>query len=66
MNDVFAMRAHTAALSDVGGESSPQTDRKNTKVCDPWINSEFRHRRHDDHCEVYVAHYIQDRRICFH
>jgi len=28
MNDVFAMRAETAAESDVGGESSPQTDKK--------------------------------------
>ena len=33
MNDAFAMRAQTAAVSDVGGESSPQTDKKNTKKC---------------------------------
>src|SRR3970040_183173 len=31
MNDALAMRAATAAVSEVGGESSPQTDRKNTK-----------------------------------
>ena len=33
MNDVFAIRAETAAVSDVGGESSPHTERKNTKKC---------------------------------
>ena len=33
MNDALAMRAATAAVSEVGGESSPQTDRKNTKKC---------------------------------
>src|SRR4030067_259321 len=31
MNDAFAMRAETAAESDVGGESSAQTDKKKTK-----------------------------------
>src|SRR5262249_42755535 len=30
-NDALAMRAETAAVSDVGGESSPQTDKRKTK-----------------------------------
>src|SRR3970040_59247 len=33
MTDALAMRAATAAVSEVGGESSPQTERKNTKKC---------------------------------
>src|SRR5215470_16251822 len=30
-NDALAMRADTAAVSEVGGESSPQTESRNTK-----------------------------------
>src|ERR1044072_2147568 len=30
-NDALAMRADTAAVSEVGGDSSPQTESKNTK-----------------------------------
>ena len=29
--DALAIRADTAAVSDVGGDSSPQTDSRNTK-----------------------------------
>src|SRR5262245_46410721 len=29
----LAMRAETAAVSEVGGDSSPHTDRRNTKKC---------------------------------
>src|ERR687896_423805 len=32
-NDALAMRAETAAVSEVGGESSPHTDIRNTKKC---------------------------------
>ena len=32
-NDALAMRADTAAVSEVGGDSSPQTDSRNTKKC---------------------------------
>src|SRR5262245_31838072 len=31
MNETLAMRAETAAVSEVGGDSSPHTDSKNTK-----------------------------------
>src|SRR3990167_10608533 len=33
MNDASAMRAEIAAVSEVGGDSSPQTDSRNTKKC---------------------------------
>src|SRR5688500_5837036 len=33
MNEALAMRADTAAVSEVGGDSSPHTDKKNTKKC---------------------------------
>src|SRR5262245_56667467 len=33
MNDTLAMRAETAAVSDVGGDSSPHTDSRKTKKC---------------------------------
>ena len=33
MNDTSAMRAETAAVSEVGGDSSPHTDSRNTKKC---------------------------------
>src|SRR5262245_23975358 len=32
-NEALAMRAETAAVSEVGGDSSPQTDIRNTKKC---------------------------------
>src|SRR5262245_2094601 len=32
-NDALAMRADPAAVNDVGGESSPHTDNRNTKKC---------------------------------
>src|SRR6187402_3488026 len=32
-NDALAMRAETAAVRDVGGDSSPQTDNRKTKKC---------------------------------
>ncbi len=31
MNDALAIRAETAAVSEVGGDSSPHTDSRNTK-----------------------------------
>ena len=33
MNDASAIRADTAAVSEVGGDSSPQTESRNTKKC---------------------------------
>src|SRR5690554_6275647 len=33
MNDASAMRAEIAAVSEVGGDSSPQTDSRKTKKC---------------------------------
>ena len=33
MNEASAMRAETAAVSEVGGDSSPQTDSRKTKKC---------------------------------
>ena len=33
MNEALAMRAETAAVSEVGGESSPQTESRKTKKC---------------------------------
>src|SRR5687767_13674739 len=33
MKDASAIRAETAAVSEVGGDSSPQTDSRNTKKC---------------------------------
>ena len=33
MNDALAIRADTAAVSEVGGDSSPHTDSRNTKKC---------------------------------
>src|SRR4029079_12250642 len=33
MNDASAMRAEIAAVSEVGGDNSPQTDSRNTKKC---------------------------------
>src|SRR5215475_5685897 len=32
-NEALAIRADTAAVSEVGGDSSPQTDIRNTKKC---------------------------------
>ncbi len=32
-NEALAMRAETAAVSEVGGDNSPQTDKRNTKKC---------------------------------
>ena len=33
MNDALAIRAETAAVSEVGGDNSPHTDNRNTKKC---------------------------------
>ena len=33
MNETLAIRAETAAVSEVGGDSSPHTDSRNTKKC---------------------------------
>ena len=33
MNDASAIRADIAAVSDVGGDNSPQTEIRNTKKC---------------------------------
>src|SRR4029453_3104058 len=35
MNDTLAIRAETAAVSEVGGDNSPHTDSRNTKKCPP-------------------------------
>ena len=49
MNDVFAMRADTAAVSDVGGESRPRPTGRTRRSARPRIDAELGHRRHDDH-----------------